>query len=108
MSKITFSDVVALAKAGYKYSEVKELLSMSNDDQDDQESAKIESKTEVITFPADQESKPETEPETVDYKSLYESEHKKVVDLQNENSKQAIEDDETKLDDVIKNIKSKL
>ena len=80
MGKISFKDVVELAKAGYKPADVKELISLSEmADQSKQEEpqgaapAEIEPKS-VSPEPdrAPENKEPEKPEEAVDYKKLYE------------------------------------
>lgn len=77
MEKLSILDVVALAKAGYKPGEVKEIMAMAN-------------VTEEAAAPAPKESanpEPQKEPETPvaspepDYKAMFEEQKKQVEEL---------------------------
>lgn len=99
------ADIVALAKAGYKYSEVKELIQLASDTKDDPE--KEEQKEEQETEPEKEEQKQneakekETEPDTEteaddpDYKALYEESQKQLKAAQAANRKQPKEEPKT-------------
>jgi outer membrane biosynthesis protein TonB len=84
------SDIIALAKAGYKPSEVKELLEMAETDSKEEptEPTKPNEPTEP-TEPKDDKKDPETskEPTEPDYKALYEETEKKLKEAQKENRK---------------------
>ena len=78
MEKLSIMDVVALAKAGYKIGEVKEIMAMAN-------------VPEVVQAPSPKEcenseaqKEPEKEPATSpepDYKAMFEAEQKKNEEL---------------------------
>lgn len=83
-----FSDIVDLAKAGYKPSDIKELLTLKE--------------------PEDKQEPENKEPEDpTDYKALYEAEKKKLEELQDKNSREPQPDPE-KIEDVIKNIRKSI
>lgn len=88
-----FSDIVDLAKAGYKPSDIKELLSLKTPETIEVPET-VEAKTETDDTP---EVKPETTkdaPETtesvIDYKALYEAEKSKVEKMQAENAAKTV------------------
>lgn len=83
-----FSDIVDLAKAGYKPSDIKELLTLK-----EPEANGSEGKNE--------------EDDPVDYKKLYEEEKKLREELQNKNSREPQPEPE-KIEDVIKNIRKSI
>lgn len=96
MSKITFTDVLALAKSGWTPAAVKELMDAEVKEQND-------------PAPAPEEAKQEASKEEVDYKAMYESTKKELDTLQQKNTQKEIQDpDELKIDEVIKNITSRL
>ena len=96
MSKITFTDVLALAKSGWTPAAVKELMDAEVKEQND-------------PAPVPEEAKQEASKEEVDYKELYESTKKELDTLQQKNTQKEIQDpDELKIDEVIKNITSRL
>lgn len=84
-----FSDIVDLAKAGYKPSDIKELL--------------------TLTEPKEVESDPvpEKEPD-VDYKAMYEAEKKKLEELQDKNSREPVDPEPLKIDEIIKSVKKSI
>ena len=95
MGKISFKDVVELAKAGYKPADVKELISLSEmADQSKQEEpqgaapAEIEPKS-VSPEPdrAPENKEPEKPEEAVDYKKLYEQSQEDLKKAQAANIK---------------------
>ncbi|MBO5957281.1 MAG: hypothetical protein J6Q39_06980 [Bacteroidales bacterium] len=96
MSKITFTDVLALAKSGWTPAAVKELMDAEIKEQND-------------PAPVPEEAKQEASKEEVDYKAMYESTKKELDTLQQKNTQKEIQDpDELKIDEVIKNITSRL
>ena len=96
MSKITFTDVLALAKSGWTPAAVKELMNAEVKEQND-------------PAPVPEEVKKEASKEEVDYKAMYESTKKELDTLQQKNTQKEIQDpDELKIDEVIKNITSRL
>lgn len=86
-----FSDIVDLAKAGYKPSDIKELLTLKEPDDKQEPEA----------------DKKGTEPDEPDYKALYEEEKKKLEELQDKNSREPQPEPE-KIEDVIKNIRKSI
>ena len=84
-----FSDIVELAKAGYKPSDIKELYSLK----------------EPEDHPEPEKKEPEEDP--TDYKALYEAEKKKLEELQDKNSREPQPEPE-KIEDVIKNIRKSI
>ena len=89
-----FSDIVELAKAGYKPSDIKELLTLKEpDDKQEPEGVKKVQKG--------------SEPDEPDYKALYEAEKKKLEELQDKNSREPQPEPE-KIEDVIANIKKSI
>ena len=96
-----FSDILDLARQGYKPSDIKELMSMETE-------PKTETKpeTEPETKP---ETKPETEPETKpetepDYKKLYEDTLKRLDALQKSNQRQPVGHKEYTVDNIIRDV----
>ena len=92
MSKVTFTDIIALAKSGWTPAAVQELIKM--DDIQDKEAEKAGAE------------KP-TDPEP-DYKQLYEAEKAAREALQAENTKKDVEPEKVDLDDILLNIKEAL
>ena len=88
-----FSDIIDLAKAGYKTSDIKELLQLQEPD-DKKEPEGSEGK--------------KNEPDPIDYKKLYEDEKKKLEELQNKNSREPIDPEPLKIDEVIKSVKKSI
>ena len=89
-----FSDIVDLAKAGYKPSDIKELLTLKEpeDDKGADEDKKVQKGTE---------------PDAPDYKALYEEEKKKLEELQDKNSREPQPEPE-KIEDVIKSVRKSI
>lgn len=89
-----FSDIIDLAKAGYKPSDIKELLQLQEP----------EEKPDVKPEAKGSEGK-DKEEDPVDYKKLYEEEKKLREELQDKNSKEPIDLEPLKIDEVIKSVK---
>ena len=88
-----FSDILDLARQGYKPSDIRELLSM---DTESEPKPETEPETEPETKP---ESEPETEP---DYKKMYEDTLKKIDALQKANQRQPVEEHKDTVNDIIR------
>ena len=108
---MNLSDIIALAKAGYKFSEVKELMSMAEAESqrlspfappllpDTETKGKaVDDKTKTIETPKEEpkpskpdekdgpdETVPKDEKDTTDYKKLYEEAQEKIKNIQKEN-----------------------
>lgn len=87
-----FSDMVTLAKAGYKVSDIKELLSMATDEPTEPKDVTEPKPTEPEpepTEPGDGEPTEPTEPAEPepDYKKLYEDTQKALKEAQAANRK---------------------
>lgn len=93
MSKVTFTDIIALAKSGWTPAAVQELIKM--DDIPEKEIAEVKK----------EEVEKEIEP---DYKKLYEEEKAAREALQAENTKKDVEPEKVDLDDILLNIKEAL
>lgn len=92
-----FSDILDLARQGYKPSDIRELLSMDTEPETKPE-------TEPETKPeTEHETEPETKPET-DYKKLYEETLKRLDDLQKSNRRKPIEEHEDTVNDIIREV----
>ena len=99
MAKITFSDIVTLAKVGYTPAMVKELLTLETEKKEDEPEAKKDTK--------DTEEKKEPE-EVIDYKKLYEEEKEKNKKIQIDNTKKDIEPEKVDFSELISGIKDAL
>lgn len=79
-----FSDIVELAKQGYTPKDIKDLMSLS----EDQESDKDADQKDQEDAPDNVEAEPEAQPESddsekdLDYKAMYEAEKEKTSKLQ--------------------------
>lgn len=97
---MNLSDIIALAKAGYKFSEVKELMSMADVESKDTETKDkaVDDKTKTVETPKAEpkpskpdekdepdETVPKDETDTTDYKKLYEEAQEKIKNIQKEN-----------------------
>ena len=80
-----FSDILDLAKQGYKPSDIKELLSIDTDTKPEQET--------------DMKSEPEQ-----DYKKMYEETLKKLDALQKANQRQPVEEHKDSVNDIIRDV----
>lgn len=106
-------DIIALAKQGYKPSDIKELIELSKEDTPEdvnqgealEDAAESEQTTQEISKPTET---PESV-ETIDYKKLYEEEHSKLLNAQKNNTNQNMAGDEKSDEEVLyelfKNIK---
>lgn len=105
-------DIIALAKQGYKPSDIKELIELSKEDTEE-----VEIQGETPGDPAESEqttpkdSKPTETTEkvdSIDYKKLYEEEHSKLLNAQKNNIHQNMagsdKTDEEVLYDIFKNL----
>lgn len=87
-----FSDIVDLAKAGYKPSDIKELLSLKAPEtievpETDKAETETDDTPEVTPEP---DKAPETTEPVIDYKALYEAEKSKVEKMQAENAAKTV------------------
>ena len=99
-----FNDVVALAKAGWKPSDVKAILDL---DQKKEESAKNENQ-EILKPVSKSEEKKEKSEESVDYKAKFEEAQAKLQKIYDENSRKEVNTDEPNIDYIVSDIASKL
>ena len=98
-----FSDILDLARQGYKPSDIKELLSMDTETKSEPEN-EPEKKSEPENEP-ETKSEPENEHETKsepDYKKMYEDTLKKIDALQKANQRQPIEEHKDNVNDIIR------
>lgn len=87
---MNLSDIIALAKQGYKPDDIKELIALSKEDEKESNESKA---TENSTDGAEGEPEEQTvegtttedSTDNVDYKKLYEESQKKIEALQKEN-----------------------
>lgn len=94
-----FSDILDLARQGYKPSDIRELLSMDTEPETKPETEpETKPETEHETEP---ETKPEPEPEP-DYRKLYEETLKRLEALQKANQRQPIGDKKDDVNDIIR------
>ena len=100
-----FSDILDLARQGYKPSDIRELLSM---DTEPEPKPETKPETEPETKPENEpETKPDNEPEMkpeTDYKKLYEETLKRLDDLQKSNRRKPIEEHEDTVNDIIRDV----
>lgn len=105
-------DIIALAKQGYKPSDIKELIELSKEEtseaSDQGETHEDAAESEQTTH---EDSKPTDESEsveTIDYKKLYEEEHNKLLAAQKQNVNQNMagneKTDEEVLNELFKNL----
>lgn len=110
-----FSDILDLARQGYKPSDIRELLSMDTEP-DPKPDTKSETKSEPETGPetkpepdneTETKSEPDNEPETKsepDYKKMYEDTLKKLESLQKANQRQPVEEHKDTVNDIIREV----
>ena len=104
-----FSDIIDLAKAGYKPSDIKELLQLQEEkreaDGSDGKSTEADGSDGKPTKEKGNEGK---KTEIIDYKKLYEEEKKLREELQDKNSRDPIDPEPLKIDEVIKSVKKSI
>ena len=108
MSKLSIFDIVALAKAGYKAADIKELTELDIETPETPEKEDGDKKEPDAEKPAKESGKDEQEPapddDNIDYKSLYETKCKELEEAQKKNVHQnQPEPKQTKtLDDIVR------
>lgn len=100
-----FNDVVALAKAGWKPSDIKSIMEM---DQKKEESAKHEDQDVELKPVSKSEEKKEKSEESVDYKAKFEEAQAKLQKIYDENSRKEVTTDEPNIDYIISDIASRI
>lgn len=100
-----FNDVVALAKAGWKPSDVKAIMEM---DQKKEESAKNENQENELKPKSKSEEKKEKDEESIDYKKKFEEAQAKLQKIYDDNSREEVTPDEPNIDYIVSDIASKL
>lgn len=95
-----FKDVVELAKAGWKPSDVKAIMEMDK--------KKEEPKEEVMQPVSKSEEKKEESEESIDYKAKFEEAQAKLQKIYDENSRKEVITDEPTIDYIVSDIASKL
>lgn len=100
-----FKDVVELAKAGWKPSDVKAIMEM---DQKKEDPAKHEDQDAELKPVSKSEEKKEKSEESVDYKAKYEEAQAKLQKIYDENSRKEVITDEPNIDYIVSDIASKL
>lgn len=108
---LTIGDIVALAKAGYKPADVKELIEMTKEEKDIADPSKpanddSSEPASAASDPPAAEVPDETEEDDTDYKALYEQAKKDLATAQKENSTKDIssEEDNQSDADIIKDL----
>lgn len=110
---MTLTDIIELAKQGYKPGDIKELIALSNESElnnvNQGEAPEDGSESDYTT---QEDSKPtETldNDDSVDYKAMYEAEHSKLLNAQKNNLNQNInsntKSDEDIINDLFMNLK---
>ena len=101
-----FKDVVELAKAGWKPSDVKAILDL---DQKKEESAKNENQEiEMKPVSKSEEKKESASVESVDYKTKFEEAQAKLQKIYDENSRKEVTKEETNMDELFYSIANRL
>lgn len=95
-----FNDVVALAKAGWKPSDVKAIM-----EADQKKDPEPEKELQPVSK---SEEKKEKKEESVDYKAKYEEAQAKLQKIYDENSRKEVTTDEPNIDYIVSDIASKL
>lgn len=97
-----FKDVVELAKAGWKPSDVKAIMEM-----DQKKPEAVEEVPELKPVSKSEEKKEESE-ESIDYKKKFEEAQAKLQKIYDENSRKEVITDEPTIDYIVSDIASKL
>ena len=102
---LNLNDIIALAKQGYKPSDVKELIELSQtveaSQADQEQPTETPEEAEAIEAPKEEEKKDGAQAaEIVDYKAKVEELEKKLSDLQKANTKQNADKSENKKSDA--------
>lgn len=100
-----FKDVVELAKAGWKPSDVKAILDL---DQKKEESAKNENQEIELKPVSKSEEKKEESVESVDYKAKFEEAQAKLQKIYDENSRKEVTKEETNMDELFYSIANRI
>ena len=94
------TDIAALAKAGYKYDQVKELITLTNSQGIEKSSLNAEDGANNEPAP----SSKEVDSNEPDYKAMYESMKKDLEELQNKNTKTEVDDPEITVDSIVNDL----
>lgn len=100
-----FKDVVDLAKAGWKPSDVKAILDLDHKMED---SAKNENQENVELKPKSKSEEKKDKVEDIDYKAKYEEAQKKLDKIYDENSREEVTPDDPDMYEIISGIASRL
>lgn len=95
-----FTDVIALAKAGYSPEDVREFLKVETPTEDTLDS-QVEEPIETEPVKVEKEEAVEPPQPEVDYKSLYEESQKKLQEVQTLNTRQNMAGTEENTDDAL-------
>lgn len=102
---MTFNDILALAKQGYKPADIKELLALDTDQQKsipDEEQKTVEEVPETTTKEIEQPEEQKTEEkQEPDYKALYEESQKQLKAIQKSNTSKDVSNHNTLSDEDI-------
>lgn len=85
---MNITDIIALAKAGYKKADIKELLELETDNPNNSESKPTETQTEgapEVTEEKNVTVQPESKEPELDYKALYEQSQAELKKAQQKN-----------------------
>lgn len=94
---MNIKDIIALAKAGYKPGEIKELLELAVPEPEPEPEPKKE--------PEPEQKEPEQKEPEPDYKAMYEESQKKLLAAQKANQRQPLDIPEEKtLADILKDV----
>lgn len=107
MPNLKFTDIIELAKQGYKVADIKELLALEVPDSQQPGAEDGERKTEDTDPPKEEPEEPkEGKPDNVDYKKLYEDSKrqqdelaKKLEEAQKSNTNKDVSGDKDKPDE---------
>lgn len=105
---MNLNDIIALAKQGYKPADIKELLTLADDQEPEKSTPEVKDDGDSVPDDdpkAQDPSEPvKSEPEAVDYKKLYEEEKSKLEKLQKENINKNMDDGHKQsIDDILAN-----
>lgn len=102
---MTFNDILALAKQGYKPADIKELLALNTDQTDSIPEEEHLPSEEAPEIPAKETEQPEEKKEDAqpepDYKALYEKSQKELKAIQKSNTSKDVSNHNTLSDEEI-------
>lgn len=104
---MTLTEILTFVKAGYKFTEIKELMQMVTNEKEEvehkkEDEPKKENQTKDDDSPTlDNEKEEESEVKNIDYKALYEETQKELKKAQSDNVNKNVADIEKNVDEML-------